>query len=56
MDSPLDEMISFGMIISIIMLLPAVILMTYRNVLGPLNIFATQILLNILKVRTEHFN
>ena len=44
----LDELISFGMIICIIMVLPAAILMTYRNVFGPLlNIFATQMLLNI---------
>ena len=53
----LDELMSFGMITCIIMLLPAVILMTYRNVFGPLlNIFATQMLLNILTVWTEHFN
>ena len=53
----LDELISFGMIICIIMLLPAAILMTYRNVFGPLlNIFATQMLLSILTVWTEHFN
>ena len=44
----LDEIISFGMISCIIMLLPATILMTYRNVFGPLlNIFATEMLLNI---------
>ena len=44
----LDEIISFGMICGIIMLLPATILMTYRNVFGPLpNIFATQMLLSI---------
>ena len=47
----LDEMISFAMIISIIMLLPAVILMTYRNVFGPLqNIYVTQMLLSVLEV------
>ena len=47
----LDEMISFAMIISIIMLMPAVILMTYRNVFGPLpSIFATKMLLSILTV------
>ena len=47
----LDELISFAMIISIIMLLPAVLLMTYRNVYGPLqNIFVTQILLSVLEV------
>ena len=44
----LDEIISFGMICGIIMLLPATIFMTYRNVFGPLlNIFATQMLLSI---------
>ena len=53
----LDEIMSFGMITGIIMLLPAAMLMTYRNVFGPLqNIFATQILQNILTVWTEHFN
>jgi hypothetical protein len=53
----LDEIISFGMISCIIMLLPAAILMTYRNVFGPLlNILATQVLLNILTVWPEHFN
>ena len=53
----LDEIISFGMISGIIMLLPATILMTYRNVFGPLlNIFATQMLLSIETVWTEHFN
>ena len=53
----LDEIISFGMISCIIMLLPAAILMTYRNVFGPLlNIFATQMLQNIITVWTEHFN
>ena len=47
----LDEVISFAMIISIIMLLPAVILMTYRNVFGPLqNIYVTQMLLSVLEV------
>ena len=47
----LDELISFGMITSIIMLMPATILMTYRNVFGPLqSIFVTQILLNIREV------
>ena len=47
----LDELISFAMIISIIMLLPAVILMTYRNVFGPLqSIFVTQVLLYVLEV------
>ena len=50
MDSPLDEIISFGMIICIIMLLPASILMTYRNVFGPLpSILVIQTLLIILK-------
>ena len=53
----LDEIISFGMISGIIMLLPATIFMTYRNVFGPLlNIFATQMLLSIETVWTEHFN
>ena len=47
----LDELISFGMITSIIMLMPSAILMTYRNVFGPLqNIFVTQILLSVLEV------
>ena len=47
----LDELISFGMITSIIMLIPSAILMTYRNVFGPmLSIFATKMLLNILTV------
>ena len=47
----LDELISFGMITSIIMLLPAAILMTYRNAFGPLpSIFATKMLLNIVTV------
>ena len=53
----LDELISFGMIIGIIMLLPATIIMTYRNVFGPLlNIFATKMLLIILTVWTEQFD
>ena len=52
----LDELISFGMITSIIMLMPATILMTYRNVFGPLqSIFVTQILLNIRLVWPELF-
>ena len=47
----LDELISFGMITSIVMLMPSTILMTYRNVFGPmLSIFATKMLLNILTV------
>ena len=47
----LDEMISFAIITSIIILLPAAILMTYRNVFGPLpSIFATKMLLSILTV------
>ena len=47
----LDELISFGMITSIIMLMPSAILMTYRNVFGPmLSIFATKMLLNIQTV------
>ena len=47
----LDELISFGMITSIIMLMPSAILMTYRNVFGPMrSIFATKMLLNILTV------
>ena len=47
----LDELMSFGMITSIMMLLPAAILMTYRNVFGPLpTIFATKMLLNIVTV------
>ena len=47
----LDELISFGMITSIIMLMPSAILMTYRNIFGPmLSIFATNMLLNILTV------
>ena len=47
----LDELISFTMITCTIMLLPAAILMTYRNVFGPLpSIFATNMLLNIVTV------
>ena len=47
----LDELISFAMITCTIMLLPAAILMTYRNMFGPLlNTFATKMLLNILTV------
>ena len=47
----LDDLMSFGMITCIIMLLPAAILMMYRNLFGPLlNVFATKILLNILTV------
>ena len=50
----LDELISFTMITCTIMLLPAAILMTYRNVFGPLlSIFATKMLLSILTVWTE---
>ena len=46
----LDELISFSMIMCIIMLLPTTILMTYRNIFGPLpSIFGTQILLSVLK-------
>ena len=46
----LDELISFLMIMCIIMLLPTTILMTYRNIFGPLpSIFGTQILLSVLK-------
>ena len=53
----LPKIMSFGVISCIIMLLPAAILMTYRNIFGPLpNIFATQMLQYILTVRTEHFN
>ena len=53
----LDELISFGMITSIIMLMPSAILMTYRNVFGPmLSIFATKMLLNIQTVWTEQFD
>ena len=52
----LDELISFAMITSIFMLLPASILMTYRNVFGPLpSIFVTKILLNIQIVCPERF-
>ena len=52
----LDELISFGMITSIIMLMPATILMTYRNVFGPLqSTFVTQILLDIREVWPELF-
>ena len=48
--------ISFTMITCTIMLLPAAILMTYRNVFGPLlSIFATKMLLSILTVWTEQF-
>ena len=47
----LDELISFATITSIIILLPAAILMTYRNVFGPLpSIFITNMLLNIVTV------
>ena len=47
----LDELISFGTMTSIMILLPAAILMTYRNVFGPLlSIFATNMLLNIVTV------
>ena len=47
----LDELISFGMITSIIMLMPSAILMAYRNVFGPMpSIFATKMLLNIQTV------
>ena len=47
----LDELISFAIITGILMLLPAVILMTYRNVFGPLpSIFATKMLLIVLTV------
>ena len=50
----LDELISFAMITSIFMLLPASILMTYRNVFGPLpSIFVTKILLNVQIVCPE---
>ena len=52
----LDDLMSFGMITCIIMLLPTAILMTYRNVLGPLpSIFATNMLLSIVTVWTEQF-
>ena len=50
----LDELISFAMITSILMLLPASILMTYRNVFGPLpSILVTKMLLNIQIVCPE---
>ena len=50
----LDEVISFAMITGIIMLLPETILMTYRNVFGPMpSIFVTQMLLNFLEVWLE---
>ena len=50
----LDELISFAMITSIFMLLPASILMTYRNVFGPLpSILVTKMLLNIQIVCPE---
>ena len=52
----LDELISFAMITSIFMLLPASILMTYRNVFGPLpSILATKILLNVQIVCPEQY-
>ena len=52
----LDDLISFGMITCIIMLLPAAILMMYRNMCGPLlSIFATKMLLSIVTVWTEQF-
>ena len=52
----LDELISFAMITSIFMLLPASILMLYRNVFGPLlSILVTKILLNIQIVCPEGF-
>ena len=52
----LDEVISFAMITGIIMLLPETILMTYRNVFGPMpSIFVTQMLLNFLEVWPEQF-
>ena len=52
----LDELISFAMITSIFMLLPASILMTYRNVFGPLpSILATKILLNVQIVCPERY-
>ena len=47
----IDELISFAIITGILMLLPAAILMTYRNVFGPLpSIFATKMLLTVLTV------
>ena len=53
----LDELISFAMITCTIMLLPSAILMTYRNVFGPLlSTFATKMLLSILTVWTEQFD
>ena len=53
----LDELISFIMITCTIMLLPSAILMTYRNVFGPLlSTFATKMLLSILTVWTEQFD
>ena len=52
----LDELISFAMITSILMLLPASILMIYRNVFGPLpSILVTKILLNVQIVCPERF-
>ena len=52
----LDELMSFGMITCIIMLLPSVILMMYRNVFGPLmSMSATKMLLSIFTVWTEQF-
>ena len=52
----LDELMSFGMITCIIMLLPAAILMMYRNMCGPLlSIFATKMLISIVTVWTEQF-
>ena len=52
----LDDLMSFGMITCIIMLLPTAILMTYRNVFGPLqSIFGTKMLLSIVTVWTEQF-
>ena len=52
----LDEVISFAMITGIIMLLSETILMTYRNVFGPMpSIFVTQMLLNLLEVWPEQF-
>ena len=52
----LDELISFAMITSIFMLLPASILMLYRNVFGPLpSILVTKILLNVQIVCPEQF-
>ena len=52
----LDELISFAMITSIFMLLPASILMLYRNVFGPLpSILVTKILLNVQILCPERF-